>query len=69
MEDWNIQNYNFPITNPVVDIIHGLVFYLKHSISETGFYLRLQMEPIQSGPMDRASLSLSLSLPGHQQHR
>jgi hypothetical protein len=30
-----------------LDITHHPVFYLKHNISETGFHLRLQVEPTQ----------------------
>jgi hypothetical protein len=30
-------------------------FYLKHNVSETGFCLRLQVEPTQLGPIDRPS--------------
>jgi hypothetical protein len=53
-------------------IIHQPVFYLKtpsclyitkHNISETGFYLRLQVEPAQLGPIDRASPYLRTSVP------
>jgi hypothetical protein len=35
-----------------MDIIH------RPHVSESGFYFRLQMEPIQFGPIDRASHSL-----------
>jgi hypothetical protein len=43
----------------VLDIIHHPAFYLKkNSILETGFYLHLQMEPTQMGPIERASLCL-----------
>jgi hypothetical protein len=46
-----------------LDIIHRIVFCLKirplyiskHNVSETGFYLRLQVKPTQLGPIDRAS--------------
>jgi hypothetical protein len=34
------------ITITIVDIIHRLVFYLKHVASETGFCLRLQVRPV-----------------------
>jgi hypothetical protein len=34
---------------------HRLVFYLKHNVSEIGFCLRLQVVPIQLGPMNRVS--------------
>jgi hypothetical protein len=39
------------ITIIILDIIHRPVFYLKHDVSETGFGLRLQVEPTQMGPM------------------
>jgi hypothetical protein len=38
-----------------MDIIHRFVFYLKHNISEAGFCPRLQVEPTQLRPIDRAS--------------
>jgi hypothetical protein len=31
------------ITITILDIIHRPVFYLKHDVSETGFYLRLKV--------------------------
>jgi hypothetical protein len=34
-----------------MDIIHCAVFYLKLSVSETGFYLRFQTEPTQLDPI------------------
>jgi hypothetical protein len=37
-------------------IIRRTAFYLKHSFSETGFCLRIQVESVQLGPTDRASL-------------
>jgi hypothetical protein len=37
----------------ILDIIHLRVFYIKLNVSETGLYLRLQVEPIQSGQIDR----------------
>jgi hypothetical protein len=36
-----------------------VVFYLKHDVSETGFYLHLHVETTQLGPIDNASLSVS----------
>jgi hypothetical protein len=47
-------------------IIHRLVFCLKcrpayiseYNVSETGFYLRLQVKPTLLGPIDRASPQL-----------
>lgn len=45
-----------------LDIIHVLFlfktsscFYLKHDISENGFFLSLQVEPTRMDPTDRAS--------------
>jgi hypothetical protein len=32
---------------------------LKHNVSETAYCLRLQVEPIQLGPLDRVGLSVS----------
>jgi hypothetical protein len=45
-----------------LDIIHRLVFCLKcrpvyiskYNVSDTGFYLRLQVKPTLLGPIDRA---------------
>jgi hypothetical protein len=34
------------------------VYFSKHSVSETGFCLRLQVKPTQLGPMDKANFSL-----------
>jgi hypothetical protein len=39
------------ITITILGIIRCPVFYLKYSISETGFYLLLQVEPTQLSPM------------------
>jgi hypothetical protein len=36
----------------IVDIIHRLVFYLKHYVSKIVFCLRLQMETAQLGPIN-----------------
>jgi hypothetical protein len=44
------------ITITILDIIHRPVFYLKQDFSDTGFCLRLQVEPTQMGPTDRATL-------------
>jgi hypothetical protein len=38
------------MTITILDIIHRHVSYLKHDISETGFCLRLQVQPTQLGP-------------------
>jgi hypothetical protein len=42
-------------TRFVLDIIYRPMFYLKLNVSETGFCLRLQVEPTQLRPIDRAS--------------
>jgi hypothetical protein len=39
----------------LLDIIPRLVHFSKHNVSETGFYLRLQIKPIQLGPIDGPS--------------
>jgi hypothetical protein len=46
-------------TITILWIIHRPVYYLKHDISETLFSLRLQVEPIQLGPINIAGLSPS----------
>jgi hypothetical protein len=54
------------ITITILDIIHRPVFSLKYNVSETGFFLRLEVEPSQMGlsdelvsvPRDRANLCL-----------
>jgi hypothetical protein len=38
-----------------LDIICRLVYISKYDVSETGFCLRLQVNPNQMGPIDRAS--------------
>jgi hypothetical protein len=48
-------------TVTILDIIHRPVFILKHNASETGIYLRFQVEPTQMVQIERASPSLSLS--------
>jgi hypothetical protein len=45
-----------------LDIIHRPAYISKHDVSETGFYLRLQVKPTQFGPIDRASLYLRRGL-------
>jgi hypothetical protein len=54
------------ITITILDISHSPVYYLKLNVSETGFCPLAQMEHIQLGPIDRSSLSLSVSGPGGQ---
>jgi hypothetical protein len=51
---WLIIN----ITITILDIIHRPVFCLKHNVSETGFCLRLQLQPTQVVPTDRARFYL-----------
>jgi hypothetical protein len=34
------------------DIIHRPVYFSKHSVSDTGFCLRLQVKPTKFGPID-----------------
>jgi hypothetical protein len=41
-------------TITILDIIHRPVFYLRHYVSETGFFLSLQEEPTHLGPLDTA---------------
>jgi hypothetical protein len=43
------------ITITIVNITHCFVFYLKHIVSETEFYLRLQMEATQFSTIDTVS--------------
>jgi hypothetical protein len=38
-----------------LDIIFRPAYISKYNVSETGFCLRLQVEPTQLGPIDRAS--------------
>jgi hypothetical protein len=35
-----------------------VLYFIKHDVSETGFCLRLQVDPTQMGPIERASLRL-----------
>jgi hypothetical protein len=42
----------------MLNIISRTVFYLKHNVSGTEFYLRLQVDPIHLGPIDRDNLCL-----------
>jgi hypothetical protein len=44
------------ITITILEITHRPVYYLKHSVSETGFCSRLQVEPTKLGPTDSANL-------------
>jgi hypothetical protein len=51
----NIQ-YNIIIT--ILNIIHRLIFYLKHMFFEATLCLLLQVVPTQLSPIDRATLCL-----------
>jgi hypothetical protein len=51
-----IQGLILNITIIIVDIMYRLVFYLKDGVKEAGFCIRLQVEPIQFGPMDRKAV-------------
>jgi hypothetical protein len=44
------------LTVTILNIIHRPVFYLKHSVSDIGFCIRLQVDPNQLVPTDRSSL-------------
>jgi hypothetical protein len=44
------------ITLKILEIIHRPVFYLKLDVMETGFCLRIQVEPVQMGPVNRANI-------------
>jgi hypothetical protein len=39
------------------------VYFSTHNVSETGFCLRLQVEPTQLGPIDRATPYLRTPVP------
>jgi hypothetical protein len=41
-----------------MDIINRPVFYLKHDISESGVCLRLKVELIQMGPIEKTILCI-----------
>jgi hypothetical protein len=47
----------------ILDIIHLPLFYLTHSVSETGFCLRLQVVHTRLGPIEWASLCLRRQTP------
>jgi hypothetical protein len=44
------------ITTTILNIINRPVFCLKNNVSETGFCLRLPVEPAQLSPIDKPSL-------------
>jgi hypothetical protein len=45
-----LRRWYINITIKILDIIRRSDFYLKHNGSETGFCLRLHVEPILVGP-------------------
>jgi hypothetical protein len=49
---WNEYNYQ------TLDIILRRETYLKHNVSEAGFYLRFQVAPTQFGPVYRSTICL-----------
>jgi hypothetical protein len=49
MPSIGVSRWHINITNTILDVIHRPVFYFKHSVSESRFCLRLQMEPTQLG--------------------
>jgi hypothetical protein len=53
------------ITITILNIIRP-VFYLKHDVSETRFFLRLQVETTHLGSVDRASLCLRSAVKIHK---
>jgi hypothetical protein len=53
---------NIAIT--ILDIIYHPVFYLKQDVSTNWFYLLLQMQSTQLGPIDTDTLSLCIGLKG-----
>jgi hypothetical protein len=56
------QTKNNNINIMFLNIIHRHVYISKH-VSETGFCLRLQVEPTQLGPIDRTSPCLRTPAP------
>jgi hypothetical protein len=58
MQSIGLWRWYINITITILGIIHRPVFYLKHDVSETGFCLRLQVEPSQLVSVVRASLFL-----------
>jgi hypothetical protein len=45
----------------ILDVIQGPFFYLRHNVSETEFFLRLQVQDTQLCPIDRASCCCSVT--------
>jgi hypothetical protein len=60
---WFSQQTSIISTIVFLDIIQYPVFTETHNVSETAFCLRLQVEPIQLGPVDRASPYLRTPAP------
>jgi hypothetical protein len=58
MDCCKIFDFHGSVTITVLDIIHRPVYYLKHSVSETGVCPRIQVEPTQLGPINRTNLLL-----------
>jgi hypothetical protein len=54
-------NPEYHIAITVLDIIHRPITYSKDDVSDTGFCLRLQVEPTQVGPIERTSFYRSRS--------
>jgi hypothetical protein len=46
-----------------LDIVRRPVYIFKHNVSETDFCLRLQVKPVQLGPIARASPYLRTPVP------
>jgi hypothetical protein len=59
------------LPDDIFDIIYRRVFYLKHDVSETGIFLRPDVEPIQLDQTDRAShcLRTAATTPKPTQHK
>jgi hypothetical protein len=54
MLSMDLQRWYISVIITILDIIHLLVFYLKHDVSDTAFWFRPQVEPTLLGPIDRA---------------
>jgi hypothetical protein len=58
MQSIGLWQWYINVTIIILDIVQRLVIYLKCDVLETGFCLRLQVDPTQLGPIDTASLCL-----------
>jgi hypothetical protein len=58
----------YNITTTILNIIQHPVFYSKHNFSDIRFCLRLQVEPTQLGPINRASLCLQAQRQGERDY-